>query len=334
MNEANEHIDDLIGKLLSGEASIQERDEVESWVASTPESRHYFEQVKSIFERAKTMPATENFDVDAAWLKVSKKIKPRARVIAMMPSAKSVLSWRIAATIIVLIGISALIYQMFAERSVSFTYQSTDVILKDTLADGTMATLNKRSSLTFEYNEKEKIRKAKLKGEAFFEVVHDESRSFVIETQDVFIRDIGTAFNVRSEETSDSIVVFVKEGEVSFYSEKDNGIKLIAGDEGVYVKSTKTFSKSHSEDQNESSYADKQFRFRNTSMKRVLKKIREVYGDKLELSNPELEECRITVNFDNDNIETIATVIAETMGWQVTEVSAGVYLLKGENCLE
>ncbi len=334
MDETNEHIDDLIGKLLSAEASKQERDEVENWVAASDENRNYFEQVKSIFERAKLKPATEVFDVDAAWLNVSKKIKPKARVIAMMPSSKTVLSWRIAAAIIVLIGISALIYQMFAEQSLSYTYQSTDSVLKDTLADGTMATLNKMSSLTFEYNEKEKIRKATLKGEAFFEVVHDKSRSFVIETQDVFIRDIGTAFNVRSEESSDSIVVSVKEGEVSFYTEKDKGLRLIAGDEGVYVKSSKSFSKSQPDDQNGSSYADKQFRFRNASMKRVLKKIREVYGDKLGLSNPVLEDCRITVNFDNDNIETIASVIAETMGWQVTEMSSGVYRLNGDTCLE
>jgi hypothetical protein len=39
------------------------------------------------------------------------------------------------------------------------------------------------------------------------------------------------------------------------------------------------------------------------------------------------------VNFENDEIETIAMVIAETMGWKVAE-SDGVYQLIGEGCNE
>lgn len=68
------------------------------------------------------------------------------------------------------------------------------------LPDGTQVWLNADSKLT--YNEKFQgdIREVSLSGEAYFDVVRDESRPFIIHTKAIDVRVLGTSFNVRSYE--------------------------------------------------------------------------------------------------------------------------------------
>ena len=68
------------------------------------------------------------------------------------------------------------------------------------LPDGTQVWLNADSKIT--YNEKFQgaIREVHLSGEAFFDVVRDETRPFIIHTNSIDVKVLGTSFNVRSYE--------------------------------------------------------------------------------------------------------------------------------------
>jgi transmembrane sensor len=65
---------------------------------------------------------------------------------------------------------------------------------------------------------REKDRKVKLSGEAFFSVKHEEEKPFVIEAEDVLVRDIGTEFNLKAYPDKDTIEIIVTQGEVQFYT--------------------------------------------------------------------------------------------------------------------
>ncbi len=69
------------------------------------------------------------------------------------------------------------------------------------LPDGTMAWLNADSKLTYNENFRGDFREVSLEGEAFFDVVKDKTRPFIIHTKTIDIRVLGTAFNVRAYET-------------------------------------------------------------------------------------------------------------------------------------
>jgi transmembrane sensor len=327
----SEHIDDLIGKVLSKEASAEETAVVEAWRSENAENARYFMDMQSIFSRAESIPE-QRFDTDAAWAKVSAQIGQKTRVVQMRPTQRAPRLRRMAAVIVALLGIGAAMFVLLNKRQPEFALRSSAEVLRDTLPDGSMAALNSRSSLTYEFDEKHNTRKAKLTGEAFFEVKHDDSRPFIIETESVFIKDIGTAFNVKALPGSDSIEVFVKEGEVAFFTEGDPGLLLVAGEKGLYLKSSRKFSRESIADENEAAYADKEFRFRNTPMKKVIRKLNEVYDIKIELSNAALEECTLArATFMNEDIETIASVIAESMQW-TTGRKDGKIILYGESC--
>lgn len=66
------------------------------------------------------------------------------------------------------------------------------------LPDGTQVWLNADSKITYNEKFQGNIREVQLAGEAFFDVVRDESRPFIIHTNVIDIKVLGTAFNVRS----------------------------------------------------------------------------------------------------------------------------------------
>ncbi|MET0392176.1 MAG: FecR domain-containing protein [Chitinophagaceae bacterium] len=66
------------------------------------------------------------------------------------------------------------------------------------LPDGTEVWLNADSKITYNEKFQGNIREVQLEGEAFFDVVRDESRPFIIHTDVIDVKVLGTAFNVRS----------------------------------------------------------------------------------------------------------------------------------------
>jgi transmembrane sensor len=66
------------------------------------------------------------------------------------------------------------------------------------LPDGTQVWLNADSKITYNENFQGALREVQLTGEAFFDVVRDETRPFVIHTNAIDVRVLGTIFNVRS----------------------------------------------------------------------------------------------------------------------------------------
>jgi transmembrane sensor len=66
------------------------------------------------------------------------------------------------------------------------------------LPDGTQVWLNSGSKISYGNDFTGSMRQVNLKGEAFFDVVKDPARPFIIHTDAIDITVLGTAFNVRS----------------------------------------------------------------------------------------------------------------------------------------
>jgi len=96
------------------------------------------------------------------------------------------------------------------------------------LPDGSMAWLNADSKLTYNDNFRGEIREVTLEGEAFFDVVKDKTRPFIIHTKTIDIRVLGTAFNVRAYETEKNTETSLFRGsvEVSLHNDPEKKIVL------------------------------------------------------------------------------------------------------------
>jgi len=320
-------IDDLIGKCLSGEATAEENRQLESWMNEDERNLKYFNQIKLIFQKAASSQLESRFDADAAWNKVKRQLK--GRTIHVQFKIAPLL--RMAAGIVIVMGIGWGAYQWLQPPTQTFALVTDKTTLQDTLPDGSTAFVNKRSQLSFEYNPRSKSRKVKLKGEAYFSVKHDEEKPFVIETDEVLVRDIGTEFNLKAYPDSDTVEIVVTSGEVQFYTLKNPGLNLKAGEKGIYSKGNKAFYRIERSDTNDLAYKTKVFSFNSTDLSSVVSLLNDVYNVRIELVNPALRSCRLTANFSENNPDTIVEVIAETMGLTVSRKDDKI-LLDGKGC--
>lgn len=333
MKEGWDYRDDLIGKVLAGEGSAQEAEEVLNWVSQSEENKLYYESLKTIFDKAASAEIQIQFDTDAAWNKVRKKIAEERGHVVPLYKNRSFFNQplRIAAGIIILLGVAYAAYQWTAPAFQTLALVSGQATKTDTLPDGSTAFLNKRSELTYEFNPRKKIRKVVLKGEAYFSVKHEAEKPFIIEAEDILVRDIGTEFNLKAYPDKDTIEIIVMHGEVQFYTKNDEGLNLQAGEKAIYTKSSKKFYRIEKPDTNALAYKTKVFSFNNTDLKSVVNLLNEVYNSKIKLANEKLFNCRLTANFKEDNASIIAEVIAETMGLTITRKDDQI-ILDGKGC--
>jgi transmembrane sensor len=331
MENSYNHIDDLIGKYLAGESSPEESNLVESWLSENESNRRYFNQLKVIFARAAAITEVQHFDTDAAWNNLKSKINPKAeaKIVEMKPETNSFgLFLRIAASVISVLGAGFFAYQFLKKDNVVALAQIEIVTESkteaDTLPDGSEVFLNKSTKLAYEFDKKKKEHVVKLKGEAYFSIHHEKHNDFVVKVEDVFVKDVGTSFNVKAYPESNTIEVFVEEGEVMFYTDKDSGVYLKANGKGVYDKITKKFYIEQPE-ANTTAYKTRFFSFTDTDLQTVVNNVNAVYDKKITIS-PNLANCRLTVTFDNESVEEIAGVIAETLNLNVKQTSQGISL--------
>jgi transmembrane sensor len=331
LENALNHIDELIGKYLAGEASDKERAQVEMWAEESNTNQKLLQHYKLIFERAANVKTLHRFDEDAAWSKVKSKLNSEAKVVSLNKETGNLnFFYRIAASIIIILGVGFFVYRSFDKSNkdaVELVAEANAV--SNVLPDGSNVFLNKQTKLSYAYDKKKKAHVVKLNGEAYFKIKHEEKKTMIVDVAGAYIRDIGTAFNVKAYPEKNTIEVVVEEGEVVFYTDNNVGINLNASAKGVYNKTTKQFSIEKPES-NVLSYKTRVFTFDGVTLEDVVNDVNEVYDKKIILPR-HLRQCRLTVYFNNEDIDEIANVIAETLGLTVKRDNKEI-LLEGTAC--
>lgn len=330
MIEEPEYIDELIAKYLAGEASADERVAVEQWITDDVRNREHFRRSSVIFEGANAAGNLREFDTDAAWIKVKANLNKEKGRQRFMSSPK--FYWQIAASV-ALIAL-AFWYLYNPSKSTGEQFQSVTVVAEntaksDTLPEGSNVFLNKQSVLNYSFDKEEKVHRVTLRGEAYFAIEHHPEKKFVVDLNGIFVRDIGTSFNVKAYPNQDVIEVIVEHGEVQFYSENNPGVYLKPGGKGVYDKKKKSFTIENPE-ANVLAYKTKLFVFNDTDLRTVARTLNDIYNKKIHVG-PNLDSCRVTVSFKNESVEEIAAVISETLSLTVTE-SQDTLHLNGPGC--
>lgn len=255
---------------------------------------------------------------DVAWKKFQKRIQqPPVRRINW--------SWtRIAASIIVLIGIGVWIYFFTNDSVQQVSVASQQQVLIDTLPDGSQVTLNKSSSLSYPSKFTRATRDVVLKGEAFFSVEPNKEKPFIISANDVQVTVVGTKFNVKS--TVDSTVVVVESGVVRV-KHGDKIVELTAGEKIVIKPNDPALNKVQVDDKLYQYYRTKEFVCDETPLWKLVQVINEAYNSNVVIGNPALKDMTITTTFHNESLEQLLNVIGITFNIKI-EKEGNTYILQ------
>lgn len=322
MNHYPEHIHELIGLVLSGEATAAQKAELQEWRSANPEQEVYFQQMERLLQIPEPLQSSE-IDVDAAWKKVAEQLDRPAKpaVVRRMNTSW----WRIAAAAIIVLVAGVYWYSGLPRNKMHVAAASK--IESATLPDGSKIVLNSGSMLT--YQEQNGARKVQLKGEAYFNVVHDAARPFVVKVKGISVTDIGTSFNIRTVSDSGFVEVLVEEGEVQL-SGTGFTRNLHAGQGAVYRKGKglMVFELHHS---NVTAYATGKLEFANTPLSEVAVVLEKTFGVSIDVAEP-IRNCALTADFSKENLDTILEIVAATLQIEIVR-NQQVIELRGHGCI-
>jgi transmembrane sensor len=286
--------EDILIKYILGEASTDEGQEIETWKSANHANAKKFEEVKIILETSKRLAEVSPLSEAEAWEKFKEKRATTQREPAKVVSMNRSTGWlRIAAAAVLLIGggwIGYALYQQNAATQV-VNIQANNQVRVDTLPDGSVVHLNKNSGISYVGTFKSK-REITLTGEAFFDVKHDEAAPFTVHVNDVTIKDVGTAFNVKSKQRNTEIIV---ESGIVQVSRSNNAVRLTRNQMVSISPEDKQWKVEESTDDLYGYYKDPVFNAVHVPLSRLVEVLNEAYSVNIRIENTGLRNIPITI---------------------------------------
>jgi len=231
MDYTPEHIWLLMARKLSGEATQEELQELEGmlrenpaagyskevlndlWQNDTHPDRQYSEsRYKELVQQIKNMGIDDGkFSNDDHFINGSTE---------ELPVKSSKRRWLVAFSMAVVVVLAVSIYYLSGTEGINkdaeTAHSQNQISTKNgsktslVLPDGTKVWLNSGSQLVYDKNYGNKLREVSLIGEAYFDVIKNPERPFLIHTSKMDVKVLGTAFNVKcypGEKTTETSLV-------------------------------------------------------------------------------------------------------------------------------
>ena len=240
-----------------------------------------------------------------------------------------------AAAAILVIGIGFLGKGILPESPEQIAIKAIDNLEIIALPDGSVVTLSENSILTYDKKFIGGTRNVSLKGKAFFDIQRDESKPFIVNTDQSKIEVLGTSFLVNTESSNATTEVVVKTGRVSVSkneSKKSEKVELIAGEVGRLVGDAVVFEKSTIENYNYLAWKTKLIVFDDQVLSNVLQTLKEVYEVEIIVSDENIYNCQMSAKFDNQPIESVLEILSKTFNLELTKSGRKEFHLSGKGC--
>jgi transmembrane sensor len=199
---------------------------------------------------------------------------------------------------------------------------------KITLADGSKVILNTNSRLDVDFSGNRRNVHL-MRGEAYFDVVHDKARPFTVDANNYVVRDIGTAFDVHLSKTG-VVEVGVTKGSVEVTTAAGGQVSGAAKSLGVIVaghdivlgqpdivpgqKVERAEAVSNADLARKLAWRQGQLNYTGQPLGEVLADVSRYSNIKIELADPALENLPVGATFRTDQIEAIFAALENNFG--------------------
>ena len=225
MQELN-HIIELIAGYLTGQLSDEQLETLNVWIKADKSNKQYFDDMRELWLAAPTAFPGKPYNKEAAYrLFLSRTQK---KISATRPDHNHkhqlVHSWLIRVAAAVVIGFflgAAFQYQTNQSKHPPQVVSQYDVVVPHgsrshvMLADGTKVWLNAGSRLRYATDFGQNSREVYLEGEGYFDVARDTTKLFVVKTDKLDVKALGTSFNVKAYPGEENIEMVLVTGKVS-----------------------------------------------------------------------------------------------------------------------
>ncbi|MDN5216668.1 FecR domain-containing protein [Fulvivirgaceae bacterium BMA12] len=342
----NEQIWLLTTKYLSKEATEEEIDQLMKLLEQDEEAAALFHKMNLMWNHPKKWSSLHPYDPEQDKRRLFARIRAAEEksipLAKHRPSMVSKYLFRGLAAAIVLIAVCTIVFFQQSSRDTS----SPEVVWElqanprgkrtiQTLADGTVVHLNANSRLKYAKTFSGDAREVFLEGEAYFDVVSNPEKPFIVHTPEIATRVLGTSFNVRAYSDEPEVKVSLLEGKVEISNSQSAAARkhFLSPDQQYIFNRKDTTININTNTDLEKAIAWKENRLiiDGESLEEAVKKLEIWYGVSIKIANPAIKDCQWIATFENEPIATVLKVLKYALDVS-HEYQGDKIVLKGKGC--
>jgi len=336
----------LIVKFLKGHCENHEIENLTEWIRSDPENARLYDEICDIWNAS----SKNRFDSIEALNRVKKRIISNQSGKNYPIGIQFKYALLRVAAIIVLIMVSVVLTYIITSKTGetgSDTVSEISVPLgsksKILLPDGTKVILNSGSIIRYNNRFNIQTREVTIEGEAYFDVIHNRQKPFIVRTTDITIKVLGTVFNVKAYPFEGSVETTLISGSLIVEKKLDNNkieeTKLLPNQRATYIRRQGTVFLNDTDHESMkkvkvdniehikgkvlltkkvetdifTSWKDNRLVFRNEAFQSLVVRLERWYGVKIIILDDDLNNYHFNGTIENETIQDVLQFIDYTI---------------------
>lgn len=294
--EHNDHINTLIIRLFSGEATPNEKKQISLWIKQSEDNRKLFFDLRDIWLSSGSSTNADDYNIERAINQFRLKINAGKAKHILQINFPTIFKYAAVALLLLALPFSFYLGTKSNNPESSVTTIScafgdhTSIILPDS----SIVFLNSGSKLSYSTEFRQLSRNVVLEGEAFFSVTRDEKRPFRVKTKDLDVEVLGTRFNVKAYPNEDIVSTTLVEGRVHVYSQQQDAViepfeKIVLNKSNMKMEIQQLTDLAP-----DTEWKDGRFIFRNESLAELAPKLERWFDVDIEFADEMVKQRRFT----------------------------------------
>ncbi|HCY40930.1 MAG TPA: hypothetical protein DHV48_06175 [Prolixibacteraceae bacterium] len=199
------------------------------------------------------------------------------------------------------------------------------------LEDGSSIWLSSGTNLVIDKNQDGET-VARLNGEAYFDLIPNPNRKFIVDLGQFKVKDIGTRFNIRAYESETAITTALIEGQIDLL--KESGTAFLTVKPGEFVKYDKTNNQISVVQQDPSivtAWTEGKFVFIDKTLQEICTELENWYNVEIQIEDQKLANTRYTsVVKRSTTVKMVLKILAITdqINYEITDKTEGKDIIK------
>lgn len=327
----------LLSRYVCNEATELEKLEVLEWILQDPTNEEILAQIRKSYDNINFK--TEEFSYTNGLSILAEKLKQSEPDENIAPTLekerfKSKKYYSIVACVILLLSVSIFLLNTINPGEIAILEKSTTGGQKSTivLSDGSTIRLNSNSSLRYPEKFKTDSREVYLEGEAFFEIVKNPKKPFIVKTYHLTTRVLGTSFNIKALPDDETQTVTVATGKVSV---EGNHIAqaetiLLPNEQARLDIKKKTFDFTTGEFKEAFAWKDGKIIFSDASLIEVISTLESWYGVPITLEANGKNNCNLTAEYDQETLINVLESMSHINNIEYSISEKGIFIISND----
>ena len=210
--------ENLIERYFAGECSNAEMERIFEWLNASENNRKEWLKLRMVSAKGVFTHFSESEHLARSYTELIEKQNSRKRLEKEITRKITLRLMRYAASILVLIGLSAVCYKYVVDwrypQMLVVTLGENEPVRQFILEDNSQVWLSAGSRIVYPERFGKKERKVSVEGKVYFEVAEDVGRPFLVETEAYTVKVLGTMFEVSAFKYSQTSEVTLVDGKV------------------------------------------------------------------------------------------------------------------------